>query len=527
VASGSIPYANPFTVDLGFLATSITCTCGTNVIVYDANVTTAGYTINGVSKSFSVEGGYVNGTGFRFWPGVAWSGTINWTADGAPPAPTPGTSFVLPSPVMILYALDRSCTRIGIVSEYEALVWTSNAWDHSKCSMKCPADSIAGQAVFLERTDTTEAMIVTRRHVVVDNEKGDEYLEIEARGATLLLERRVNWWTLIFSNTNLAVAIAALLANAVRTYQGVDRSIAGLHPLVDLTTTPYPVSAEISWGSIAAAIFSFVQVAGFTFGMRYVPGGFEPFVRRGSDWSADVVFATEYADLTDADLDIDDTGYANLAVIGGEGEGADRTVLAERITDGLELAELWVDAKDLQTDVDVTLGVVVASAAADTLTLANHGLVLDNGVRFDNTDGALPTPLDSSVTYFARDVTASTFKVSLTPGGAAINLTDAGTGTHTAVLKLLTPAQYTAALMQRGIEKLAAVPVTRSFEASVTQDRFIYREDYSLGDRVSYRELGFEGTDIISSVTETFEKGAVAIEIGLGKTAPTIRQLIG
>jgi hypothetical protein len=42
----------------------------------------------------------------------------------------------------------------------------------------------------------------------------------------------------------------------------------------------------------------------------------------------------------------------------------------------------------------------------------------------------LPAGLAASTRYFARNVTPNFFQVSLTPNGAIVDITDAGTGTH-------------------------------------------------------------------------------------------------
>jgi hypothetical protein len=71
-----------------------------------------------------------------------------------------------------------------------------------------------------------------------------------------------------------------------------------------------------------------------------------------------------------------------------------------------------------------------ANPSTDVLTAAGHGLVDTTPVRFRST-GTLPAGLSEDTTYFVRDATTDTFKVSATSGGAAVDVTDAGTGTHT------------------------------------------------------------------------------------------------
>lgn len=71
------------------------------------------------------------------------------------------------------------------------------------------------------------------------------------------------------------------------------------------------------------------------------------------------------------------------------------------------------------------------NASTDIVTCGDVALSCgnDTAVRVKST-GTLPAPLAENTTYYLRDVTSSTFKLAATAGGAAIDLTDTGTGTH-------------------------------------------------------------------------------------------------
>lgn len=73
---------------------------------------------------------------------------------------------------------------------------------------------------------------------------------------------------------------------------------------------------------------------------------------------------------------------------------------------------------------------VTADAGTDVLTATSHGLVDGDACQFTTTT-TLPDPLATATTYYVRDATTHTLKVAATSGGAAIDITDAGTGTHT------------------------------------------------------------------------------------------------
>lgn len=92
------------------------------------------------------------------------------------------------------------------------------------------------------------------------------------------------------------------------------------------------------------------------------------------------------------------------------------------------------------SDVDRTLvaygahngyqSVVTADAGADTITWTAHGHSAGDSGQFTTTN-TLPGGLSLATTYYIINPTTNTFQVSLTAGGAAVNITTTGMGTHT------------------------------------------------------------------------------------------------
>jgi len=75
--------------------------------------------------------------------------------------------------------------------------------------------------------------------------------------------------------------------------------------------------------------------------------------------------------------------------------------------------------------------VAISVATPGVVTWAGHGFANGTPVVFTTT-GALPTGLTAGVTYYVVDAATDAFSVAATPGGAAIDTTAAGSGTHTA-----------------------------------------------------------------------------------------------
>lgn len=93
-----------------------------------------------------------------------------------------------------------------------------------------------------------------------------------------------------------------------------------------------------------------------------------------------------------------------------------------------------------------------ANAGTDVITANSHGLTDGATLRFKG--GDLPAPLAQSTIYYLRDVTTHTFKVAATAGGAATDITDAGSGTMT----FTAPSKRSKA----GDTKIGTVPAIRA-----------------------------------------------------------------
>ena len=77
---------------------------------------------------------------------------------------------------------------------------------------------------------------------------------------------------------------------------------------------------------------------------------------------------------------------------------------------------------------------VTVVAATDVFTIKGgiwSTLAVNDVVRLSNSGGVLPSPLSLDTDYYIQSLpSATTFKLSETEGGAAIDITDIGTGTH-------------------------------------------------------------------------------------------------
>lgn len=90
---------------------------------------------------------------------------------------------------------------------------------------------------------------------------------------------------------------------------------------------------------------------------------------------------------------------------------------------------------------------VTADSTTDKITLTSHGMASQAKIRFGGTTA--PVPLVLGTDYYVITDTSSTFQVSATPGGAAIDLTTNGTA-----VTLLTNVDGTEQLYRMGMSKV-------------------------------------------------------------------------
>ena len=80
--------------------------------------------------------------------------------------------------------------------------------------------------------------------------------------------------------------------------------------------------------------------------------------------------------------------------------------------------------------VETALVTLLTADATTAALIGTHGMSDGDAVTLLTSAADLPDPLAIGTTYYVRDAAATTFKLTATVGGGAVDITDAGTGTH-------------------------------------------------------------------------------------------------
>lgn len=92
--------------------------------------------------------------------------------------------------------------------------------------------------------------------------------------------------------------------------------------------------------------------------------------------------------------------------------------------------EDFMDPIKILDDIGIKTANFTAAAATDLITSNAHGLKSRDMVVLTTTD-TLPAGLATNTVYYVINETTNTFQLSAQKDGSPVNITDAGTGTHT------------------------------------------------------------------------------------------------
>ena len=162
----------------------------------------------------------------------------------------------------------------------------------------------------------------------------------------------------------------------------------------------------------------------------------------------------------------------------------------------------------------------------DVVLSAQYGDLFDIEYSFESADRNNLAVVTRQGEDVAKLVEPAVLDISVEHGELWVDADDIGDDPGDGSERLLTVSEVRERLRARGIEKLQEQPCEHALTASINQDRFQYGTDYQVGDRISYEAFGVEHSDVISEVEEVFEGQSSRINITIGTTYPTIRQIV-
>lgn len=255
---------------------------------------------------------------------------------------------------MDLYIYNPDIELQGVIDGYSSLRWRRRYFEPGEFELHAPASpeniALLQEDNIIHRLDRDEAGIIEGIKIATpEGGTGDE-ITVTGRMGSSMLGHHIITPTINFSGT-VEDAMRKVVSDNAITARPLAHLILG--NTVGLTPT---CTFQATYKNVLTVCEALGRAAALGFRVRLdVPNKHWVFgVYNGVDRSAgqtvrpQVVFCAENDNIDKPEYTRDNTGYANYAIVGGEGDGAARVIVEVDHTGGGERRELWVDAKDLQ-----------------------------------------------------------------------------------------------------------------------------------------------------------------------------------
>lgn len=295
-----------------------------------------------------------------------------------------------------LYVFDASLNLLGIIDVYESSKFENKYYDHSTCVLTLSETQSVNELLVINDGDLrSQARILVRSdeidegqkissgylvETVLLNDGSKPYIEVYAYSLSVMLNWRKIYRQQVFNGKIGIVANSFVSTNCINTTANrvITDLVLGADPGIDIDVSEAFTDKDLDvsmWEMLAKYEMS------YDIYINHETKKFEFTVFKGKDRSIAqkdnpiVVFSKEFENVLNQSYSDDKFSYRNTVFVAGEGEGGDRTIVeVGSANSGWNRRELFVDARDLQSDYDNGSGSSSIPPAEYTRLLTERGL---------------------------------------------------------------------------------------------------------------------------------------------------------
>lgn len=268
---------------------------------------------------------------------------------------------------MNIYVLDGLNGITGLIEVFESVIWNMQFYGVNDFELKLPLSNNAatlltpGQLLVrdpdVETDEYHNVMRIENRRIEFDLDKG-WILTVSGGGLKKILNQRIIWDQTNYIETNVETAIRQVVTDNAINPSDADRKIDNL--ILD-TAVGFTDSfdAQLHGEAIADWLESTCQIYSYGWDVyikngKYVFTLIKPTDRTYSQDAVDpVVFSPDYDNLASATYDYRGADFHNVALVGGEGDGADQITASVGSGSGLNRYETYIDGGSVSSNGEI------------------------------------------------------------------------------------------------------------------------------------------------------------------------------
>ena len=266
---------------------------------------------------------------------------------------------------MVIHVLDSSFNLVGVMDNFVSAIWRPAYYDIGDFELYVSASPevvalLQPDRYLVRDTDISvtrgvatykKVMIIKNIQLKTDVENGD-YLTVTGRELKWLLHQRIVWGRYLLRDT-VEYALRRLIgANAVDPVEPT-RVIPNMQH-AEPKGYSGRIEVQISNKQLDEAVIELCKSYGYGWDIYITDNKLTVDIYKGVDRSynqterAYVVFSDSFDNLFETEYVYNSESYANMTLVGGEGEGDDRTyAYVNNDVSGLDRYEVFTDARDI------------------------------------------------------------------------------------------------------------------------------------------------------------------------------------
>lgn len=261
---------------------------------------------------------------------------------------------------MDLYVLDSEFNQIAIIDDFKSLIWAKRYTKFGDCELYVRAWDryiyTLQKGHYLVRNDDGMVCRIDSVELDTSTEEGD-YLIVVGNDCRSILNQRVIWTQTNFTGTvenYIRRLITENVTNPSIEARRIDRFTLGA--VAGLSAT---ISEQATYTSLGEKVVELCQAYNYGSRVRMDDANYLVFEMYegldrsyGQDDNDHVVFSPEFDNIISSKYKSDSSSVKNVALVAGEGEGVNRKTISLGSTSGLSRYELYVDARDVSSQVE-------------------------------------------------------------------------------------------------------------------------------------------------------------------------------
>lgn len=283
-----------------------------------------------------------------------------------------------------VYKLDNEGTfdAIGQINKFTSLIWPNKFNGYTTFELNAPVTQEnrvllkKGNIIWCGEDNACIIEIVQSD----TNEDGQKVYKVKGRTLEVLLTTRIIWNTYYCVNKYQSTAMYEIVKENCVNPSDSTRKIPFLVCAEDEQLGKI-ISFQKTGGEVYSAIENIANEAELGFDILFRPRekqlifkvfeGIDRSIADENDTSNLVIFSTDLEDILSSSYYTNDENVKTVALVAGEGEGPNRAqiVSGNNASSGFERKELYVDAKDLQSEIQRTTVEEDGRETTETVTI--------------------------------------------------------------------------------------------------------------------------------------------------------------